>query len=64
MIKKNLDKVRFGLVGAGGIAQAYSAAIADMENVELVAVADVNPEAAKAMADEHGAKVYLSLIHI
>lgn len=60
MIKKNLDKVRFGLVGAGGIAQAYSAAIADMENVELVAVADVNPEAAKAMADEHGAKVYNS----
>ena len=51
-------KVRFGLVGAGGIAQAYSAAIAEMENVDLVAVADVNPEAANAMAQTHGAKAF------
>ena len=58
MIKTPESAVRFGLVGAGGIAQAYSAAIAEMKNVELVAVADVNPEAAKAMADQHGAKAF------
>lgn len=52
------DKIRFGLIGAGGIAQAYSAAIAGMENIVLAAVADVSPEAAKAMADQHGAKVF------
>ncbi len=44
-------KVRFGLVGAGGIAQAYAQAFAVSNTAELVAVADVRPEAAKAMAE-------------
>lgn len=61
MIKNNQDTaVRFGLIGAGGIAQAYSAAIKQMENVELVAVADVNEAAAEAMANEHNAKAIKS----
>lgn len=48
------SKVKFGLVGAGGIAQAYVQAFAISDRAELVAVADVRPEAAKAMAE--GAK--------
>ena len=43
-------KVRFGLVGAGAIAQAYAEAFQRSKQVELVAVSDVRKEAADAIA--------------
>jgi predicted dehydrogenase len=46
-------KVRFAMVGAGGIAQAYAQAFDSSEHARLVAVADVRVEAARALA--HGA---------
>jgi len=36
-----MSKLRFGLVGAGGIAQAYAQAFNESECCNLVAVADV-----------------------
>jgi predicted dehydrogenase len=46
-----MNKLKFGLVGAGGIAQAYAQAFNESECCELVAVADVRYDAAVALAE-------------
>lgn len=46
--------VRFGLVGAGGIAQTYAQVFKAIDDARLVAVADVRAEAARAMAESSG----------
>lgn len=53
-----MKKLRFGLVGAGGIAQAYAQAFNESNCCELVAVADVRPEAANALAEIVGGTAY------
>jgi predicted dehydrogenase len=53
-----MSKLRFGLVGAGGIAQAYAQAFNESKCCDLVAVADVRPEAAAALAEIVGSKAY------
>ncbi len=52
------NKLRFGLVGAGGIAQAYAQAFRETQIAQLVAVADVRTEAAEAIAQSLNAKAY------
>jgi predicted dehydrogenase len=51
---------RFGLIGAGGIAQSYLQAFQKTTEATLVAVADVRPEAAQAMAEQIGCNSYTS----
>jgi predicted dehydrogenase len=51
---------RFGLIGAGGIAQSYLQAFQKTNEATLVAVADVRPEAAQAMAEQVGCNSYSS----
>jgi len=53
-----MNKLRFGLVGAGGIAQAYAQAFNESDCCDLVAIADVRPEAANALAEIVGGKAY------
>ncbi|MCD6506633.1 Gfo/Idh/MocA family oxidoreductase [Candidatus Poribacteria bacterium] len=50
------DKLRVGLVGCGGLGRREAQIAAQLE--ELVAVADVNFESAKALADELKVKPY------
>lgn len=55
-----MKKLKFGLIGAGGIAQAYGQAFNESTCCELAAVADVRPDAANALAEIVGAKSYVS----
>jgi UDP-N-acetyl-2-amino-2-deoxyglucuronate dehydrogenase len=45
-------KIRFGVVGCGAIGPTHAAAIRQIDDAELVAVADVLPERAKSMAEK------------
>jgi predicted dehydrogenase len=53
-----MNKLKFGLVGAGGIAQAYAQAFNESKCCDLVAVADIREDAAKALAEIVGGKSY------
>jgi predicted dehydrogenase len=46
-----MEPVKVGLIGAGGIAQYHMRALADVEDVEVVAVADIIKERAETTAE-------------
>jgi predicted dehydrogenase len=54
------EQIRFGIVGAGRIAESYLAAFQAAKNARLTAIADVQPGVAKAMADKAGCDGYHS----
>jgi predicted dehydrogenase len=58
--KQRGTSLRFGLVGAGRIAQSYVQAFRETPNARLVAVADVDSAAAQAMAAQSGCRAYSS----
>lgn len=47
------DDLRVGIVGAGTISKAYLKVLAEEPGVQVVAVADLEPERARAVADSH-----------
>ncbi|MDG4788690.1 Gfo/Idh/MocA family oxidoreductase [Micromonospora sp. WMMD1102] len=49
---------RMGLVGAGGVAQRHARVLSGFDDVQLVGVTDVLPEAATRLADSTGARVF------
>jgi predicted dehydrogenase len=53
--------VKLGIVGAGVIAARYAERMAEVDGLELVAVADVVPERARALAEQYGATPHMSL---
>jgi predicted dehydrogenase len=53
-----MNKLKFALIGTGGIAQTYAQAFQQSEFCELAAVADVREDAAKAFAEPFGAKSF------
>ncbi|SDT73021.1 Gfo/Idh/MocA family protein [Actinoplanes derwentensis] len=52
-----MPATRVGLVGAGGVAQRHARVLSGLKGVQLTAVTDVVPEAARRLAEEHGASV-------
>jgi predicted dehydrogenase len=54
------DKLKLGLVGAGAISQTHVQAMPLVECAEIVGVADLRPEAAKATAEGLGARGFPS----
>jgi predicted dehydrogenase len=56
----NDKRLRFGMVGAGTIAQVYAEAFKNWNVARLIAVADVRPETAKALSEGIGCQPYNS----
>jgi len=53
-----MKKLKFALVGTGGIAQTYAQAFQTSDCCKLVAVADINKDSAKAFAELFAAKSF------
>jgi predicted dehydrogenase len=53
-----MNKLKFALIGTGGIAQTYAQAFQSSDCCKLVAVADVNKDSAKAFAEPFAAKSF------
>ncbi|MDQ6787052.1 MAG: Gfo/Idh/MocA family oxidoreductase [Acidobacteriota bacterium] len=53
-----MKKLKFALIGTGGIAQTYAQAFQSSDCCRLVAVADINQDSAKAFAEPFSAKAY------
>ncbi|MFF0233988.1 Gfo/Idh/MocA family protein [Micromonospora sp. NPDC005252] len=49
---------RVGLVGAGGVAQRHARVLSGFDDVELIGVTDVVPEAASELAAQHGGQTF------
>lgn len=54
-----MEPVKFGIVGVGGMGAAHVKIVSEMEEAKLVAVADVNGETARRVAEETGAKAFV-----
>lgn len=53
-----MRRCRVGLVGAGNVAQRHARVLAGFDDVELVGVTDVAPEAAGRLADQFDCRVF------
>lgn len=53
-----MNKLKFALIGTGGIAQTYAQAFNESDCCDLVAVADINKESAVAFAEPFNAKSF------
>ena len=51
-----MKKIRCAVIGTGYLGKFHAEKYASLTDCELVAVVDINEEAAKAVADKHGAK--------
>ena len=51
---KRQAQLRIGIVGCGKVAEHHARFIKALNNAQLIAVADVNEEAARRFAETHG----------
>jgi len=55
-----MKKIRFGIIGAGAIAQGYARAFQTCDEAEVIGVADLRKEAAAALAEPFGCPSFAS----
>lgn len=48
-----MDKVRIGIIGVGGMGSAHAKMMAEVEEVQLCAVADIDPKVAKQVGEQY-----------
>ena len=56
--------LKVGLVGVGGISGAHIPALMALDDVRIVAVADIRPERARAAAERTGARIAPSAVFV
>jgi len=49
-----MDKVRVGIIGTGGMGQGHASYVNELEECQLTAVCDIEPEVCKQVSEEHG----------
>ncbi|MGV9213149.1 Gfo/Idh/MocA family protein [Micromonospora sp. RB23] len=57
-------RCRVGLVGAGGVAQRHARVLSGFDDVEIVGVTDVVPEAASTLAVRHDARTFTDVAEL
>lgn len=53
-----MDKVRFGIVGTGGMGSGHASTMQKIEECELTAVCDVDPDAVKGISEKYGVEMF------
>jgi predicted dehydrogenase len=53
-----MDKVRFGIVGSGGMGSGHASTMQNIEECELTAVCDVDPDVVKGVAEKYGVESF------
>ncbi|MGQ9879713.1 MAG: Gfo/Idh/MocA family protein [Armatimonadota bacterium] len=48
-----MDKVRIGIIGVGGMGSAHAKMMAEVEEVQLCAIADIDPDVAKQVGEQY-----------
>ena len=56
--RKKFEKVRMATIGVGGMGSGHVSRMKVIDEVELVAVCDIDPDVAKAKGEEHGVPYY------
>ena len=60
-----MNKLRVGIIGLGGIARAHGDAIATLDNVEVIAVADLFEDKRQQFMERYGVpKGYVSHVEL
>lgn len=53
-----MDKVRFGIVGVGGMGSGHANTMQSIEECELTAVCDIEPDVAKSVAEKYDVEAF------
>jgi len=53
-----MDKLRIGIIGTGGMGSFHVGCVQDIDEVQLVAVCDIRPEAAKPHSEKYSIPAY------